>query len=211
MIRRRRDPSASALPKALHTKKVAIERSIKKLSLVRTLNSNEAFSVQKKIDAAIERFEALARREGVEVGGEIGQRLWKEARLARESAERNYSAHLQEQLHEARVRERESKPQPGTYEHELALMKGGYRRDPRLSARDKTHAWEVWSLGEPGFGDEPMFVAAFKDKGQAETRIRSLKRSHPHARYTLRRRLSAARQQFGSRSHRRYVARRWKD
>lgn len=56
-------------------------------------------------------------------------------------------------------------------------------RDLRKPEAHHARAWELWSLGE-GY-DEPFYIAAFADKGQAEERMRRLKRSNPHARYTL--------------------------
>jgi hypothetical protein len=50
-----------------------------------------------------------------------------------------------------------------------------------------------------------MTVATFKDKGEAARRMARLKRSHPGARYELRRVRRAAHRLFESRSHRRSV------
>jgi hypothetical protein len=71
--------------------------------------------------------------------------------------------------------------------------------------RKSHHAWEVWSRGDRY--NEPGFVEAFKDKGEAERRIRRLRLSHPHVHYMLKHRRVAAHHQFGSRAHTRAHAR----
>lgn len=48
---------------------------------------------------------------------------------ASEQGERARSHRLRRELHEAERRAREASPRPGSYEHELALLRGGYRRD----------------------------------------------------------------------------------
>ena len=70
-----------------------------------------------------------------------------------------------------------------------------------------TYAWEVWSR-DRDYRDGDGFVAAFKDKGEAQKRMRSLKRSHPHVEYYVKRRRVAAHMQFGSRAHARRRTRR---
>lgn len=76
-----------------------------------------------------------------------------------------------------------------------------------MARRIGTMAWEVWSRGE--HGDDPYFVEAFQDKGEAERRILRLRASQRRSgtrpyRYELRRRRSSPRQHFGTRSRRRW-------
>lgn len=90
---------------------------------------------------------------------------------------------------------------PGPYH----VVKHASRDRSKRSSRDRdqSHGWEVWSLGDPSFDDEPVYVATYKDKGEARTKIARLRRSHPHVRYEIRRRRAAANRFFGSRGRRR--------
>ena len=127
------------LPKALRTKLRAIQRSIKALR-GESLSSSDAFAAQKKIQAAIERFEKAGRSEGYLVY-DIGRVLWRDVADAKEDAQENHSRALRHELHESRQRARAALPVPGTYEYELALMKGGtgrgYARDARRRGRHR--------------------------------------------------------------------------
>lgn len=56
------------------------------------------------------------------------------------------------------------------------------KRDLPMKKRP-ARAWELWTIGDRY--DEPAFIVAFKDKGEAQRRMRRLKRSHPSVRYTI--------------------------
>ena len=108
----------------------SIERSIRKLANAE-LSLSDAFAAQQKIDKAIDRLNHHAvykddlSREQANV---ITDRLWRQVREAREQAESNYRAYLHREGDRIRGEIREKAPRPGTYEHELSLLRGGYRR-----------------------------------------------------------------------------------
>jgi hypothetical protein len=128
--RSRRDPTES---KTLRTKRLAIERAIKKLA-ASAMTTGEAHDAGEKIRRAIDRYEYTGRQEGDAHSSETGTRLWREVVAAKDQAKENYSAGLRTQLSEANERVRASRPAPGTYEHELALHGVRGKRD-RLRRR----------------------------------------------------------------------------
>jgi hypothetical protein len=72
----------------------------------------------------------------------------------------------------------------------------------RTTQRDPAaYAWEVWAEGDRW--EKPVFVAAFKDKGQAQARVRRMQTSQrregwsPAFRYFLKRRRVPSRLLFG--------------
>lgn len=124
----RRDPSAE-LPKSVRTKKVAIERSIRKLSESAN-DRRESLRLKQKIDDAIFRLQTHGRSAGADLAGlsRALDDLFRGAVVAMNRSVENYSKYLEEQASRLRQKVREAQPTPGTYEHELALMRGGYRR-----------------------------------------------------------------------------------
>lgn len=75
------------------------------------------------------------------------------------------------------------------------------RRGPmsgaELRAEDRAgaYAWEVWSLGDRY--EAPLYIASYKDKGEAERHMRRLQATHRGYRYTLKHRIQAARHLTG--------------
>lgn len=132
-VRSRRD--ASALPKSMVAKKRAIDKATRDLGSA-ALATRDAHTVMLKIFAAAERLAKHARQKEewtYEQSNALEDSARKAALEARDRAAENYKTYLQEQLTEARQREREARPDPGTYQHELALMRGG--RDARRARR----------------------------------------------------------------------------
>lgn len=85
------------------------------------------------------------------------------------------------------------------------------RRTSGDTSRRKSRSargWELWSLGDKDGPSEPHYIDSYKDKGEAERRMKRLKASHPYTRYTLKRRRVESKRMFGSRNRTRPMKRR---
>lgn len=71
------------------------------------------------------------------------------------------------------------------------------------SPKHQTNAWELWSRGryDTGLGGTDGYIESFRDKGEAQKRAKSLRRSHPDVMYFVKHRKVPTRMQFGSRGH----------
>lgn len=140
------DDPGDEMPKSVKAKLATIERSIDKLA-ASDLDGQARFKEQQAIQRAIDRFERFASiTEGYDVA-ELARTLWKGAIEARENAERNYTGHLSAEAARLRREDRAEQAAPGTYKHELALM-----RNPALTTLGKLTRirWKggsrAWSL-----------------------------------------------------------------
>ncbi len=72
--------------------------------------------------------------------------------------------------------------------------------------RGSSWSWELWSHGD-GRASDRIFVAAYKDKAAAQRREKVLRKSHPYARYFLKRTKGEPRSTIGGHRRKRAVRR----